>query len=315
MSGQEPEVLTQVELRELWKVVWDGKWLMVGIIAIFAVTSVFYAKSIPDEYRSVAILSPASVSNSSSLSRLAGQYGGLASLAGVNLAGGESGDKTLVAMELIKTWGFLENFIADNNLEIEVFAVKGWDRRSNKLLIDSDLYDEVSAKWVRAVDPDTGSEPKPSGWELYSEIKNRIQISQSKQSGLISLSVDHYSPVVAKKWVDLLIVVINKHIQLKDKKEALNSISYLKEQVNKTSLAGMQTIFYQLIEEQAKTLMLAEISTEYVFKTLSPAKIAVVKSKPKRLLIVGLGVMFGGILAVFAVLIFDWSRGVIVRKT
>lgn len=282
----------EIDLLELWKVAWRGKWLIVGVTVFFTVTSVLYVKYIPDEYRSVAILSPASASGGNPLSRLAGQFGGLASLADVNLGGGAA-DKTLVAIELMKTWGFLERFIADNHLEVEVFAVKGWDKHTNTLLIDSDLYDEASEKWVREVDPERGSESKPSSWELYSGIKSKVQISQSKESGLVSLSVEHYSPFVAKKWVDLLVVAINKHIQRQEKDDALSSMAYLKDQVDKTSIAEMQTIFFQLIEEQVKTLMLAEISDEYVLKTLSPAKVAEENHKPKRVLIVILGAIFG----------------------
>ena len=65
----------------------------------------------------------------------------------------------------------------------------------------------------------------------------------------------------------------------------------------------MQSVFYQLIEEQTKTLMLAEVSDEYVFKTVSPAKVAEEKAKPMRALIVILGFMLGGMLSVIIVLI------------
>ena len=49
--------------------------------------------------------------------------------------------------------------------------------------------------------------------------------------------------------------------------------------------------------------MLAEVSDEYVFKVLSYSKVAEVKSKPKRALIIVLGVILSGMLAVFIVLI------------
>jgi len=45
--------------------------------------------------------------------------------------------------------------------------------------------------------------------------------------------------------------------------------------------------------------MLAEVSDEYVFKTLSQAKVAEEKAKPKRALIAILGFMLGGMLAVY----------------
>ncbi len=283
----------EIDLRESWQVMWQGKWLILSITLMFSVASIIYARSIPDEYEATAILVSASASSSSSLTKLGGQFGGFASLAGINLRGG--GDKAAIAIELMKTWGFLEAFVKNNDLEVEVFAVKGWDKNDNKLLINNDLFDEKTLSWLKG-----DGESYPTSWMLFEKIKNRINIKEDKSTGLISLTVEHYSPHVAKKWVELLIRAINEHIQLQDRKEALNSMEYLRDQAANTRVAEMRTVFYQLIEEQAKTLMLAEISREYVFKTLSPARAAEMKSKPRRTLIVMVGVIVG---VMFAMLI------------
>jgi len=292
----------EVELKELWAAIWKGKWVIICVSLVFAVCSIFYALSIQNEYQSTAILTPASTSSSSSLSKLAGKFGGFASLAGINVGGGD-GDKTAIALRLIKTWGFLEEFIKNNSLEVEVFAVTGWDKQRDKLLINKALFNEKTSSWVRNTGSKGGGTLRPTSWGLFQKLNQRITVSQDAKTGIITLSVEHFSPAVAKRWVDLLVVSINRHIQLKDRKEALDSIAYLKEQINKTDISEMRVIFFQLIEEQTKTLMLAEISSEYVFKTLSPAKVAEQRSKPKRATMVVFGTILGGGLAVLIVLI------------
>lgn len=296
----------EIEFKELWKAIWSGKWIIIGITSVFVIASVLIALWLPNEYKSTAILSPAS-SSSSSLSKLASQFGGLASLAGVNLGAVEGDDKTLIAMELIKTWGFLEKFIRKNNIEVEVFAVERWNLLENKLIVDDDLYDIENHKWIRDFNPDKGETLEPSSWELYEAFRDRVSISQDKNSGLISLSVEYYSPIVAQLWVTKLIKMTNQHLQKQDRQEAQSSIKYLKEQIQKTNVAEMQTVFYQLIEEQTKTLMLAEISDEYVFKILSPAKIAEEESKPKRALIAILGTILGGLIGLIIVLVRNYK--------
>ena len=206
-------------------------------------------------------------------------------------------------MEIIKTWGFLESFIEENNIQVEVFAVQGWNRTSNQLVIDANVYDVENSKWVRAFDSFRGQKAEPSSWELFEKIFDRISVSQDKTSGLIKLSVEHFSPTIAKEWTDKLVKAINAHIQKQDRDEATRSIAYLNEKIKETNVADMQSVFYQLIEEQTKTLMLAEVSEEYVFKTLSPAKVAEKRAKPKRALIAILGFMLGGMLSVVIVLI------------
>ena len=298
----------EIDLAELWRAIWQGKWLIVAITSVFALGSVLYALNLPNEYKSTALLAPASSSSSSSLSKLAGQFGGLASLAGINLGGGGAEDKTVVAMEIIKTWGFLESFIIDNNIQMEVFAAEGWNRSSNQLVIDSEIYNVENKTWVREFNASRGQKAEPSSWEMYEKIKDRISVSQDKTSGLINLSVEYFSPTIAKEWTDKLVKAINAHIQKQDRDEATKSIAYLSEKIKETNVADMQSVFYQLIEEQTKTLMLAEVSEEYVFKTLSPAKVAEEKAKPKRALIAILGFMLGGMLSVIVVLIRHFRR-------
>lgn len=293
----------EIDLKELLSAIWKGKWVIICITTLFAAASIFYAISVPDEYKSTVILSPVSSSGSSSLSKLSSQFGGLASFAGVNLGGAGGADKVTIAIELMQTWGFLESFISKNRLEVEVLAAKGWSKADKKLVIDESIYNITEANWKLDHPSIDKESTTPSSWSLYSEMKKRISISQDSNTGLVLLSVEHFSPHVAKKWADLLVDSINKHMQTQDRQEALDSISYLKNQIEKTSVEEMRSIFYQLIEEQTKRLMLADISKEYVFKTLSPAKVAEQKSKPKRLLIVVLGTVVGITLSVIALLI------------
>jgi LPS O-antigen subunit length determinant protein (WzzB/FepE family) len=62
-------------------------------------------------------------------------------------------------------------------------------------------------------------------------------------------------------------------------------------------------VFYKLIEEQTKTMMLVEVADEYVLKTIDPANTPDKKDMPKRPLIVVLATMLGGMLSVIIVLI------------
>jgi LPS O-antigen subunit length determinant protein (WzzB/FepE family) len=49
----------EIDLRELFSVLWAGKIKIIAITAVFAVASVIYALSAPDEYKATALLAPA----------------------------------------------------------------------------------------------------------------------------------------------------------------------------------------------------------------------------------------------------------------
>jgi len=144
---------------------------------------------------------------------------------------------------------------------------------------------------------------------LMVEVQNLITgINKNRKNGLITLSVEYYSPFLAKDWVDKLVLAINKHIQQQDKIEAEKGIKYLEEKINETKIADMRNTFYKLIEEQRKTLMLAEVSDEYILKTISESKVPKKKSNPKRPLIVLLGTILGGVLSVLIVIILGFRK-------
>ena len=148
-----------------------------------------------------------------------------------------------------------------------------------------------------------GKSVEPTDWELVKAFRELASISLDAKSGLVTVAVEYYSPESAKQWVDWLVADLNEAMKLRDQADATRNITYLKAQLEKTPVADMQKVFYQLIEDQTKTLMLTEVNQEYVFKTLDPAVVAEEKAKPKRALIAVLGTLLGGMLGVMIVLV------------
>ena len=77
----------EIDLRELFLVLWRAKKIIVKITAIFAVISVIYSLLVPNQYVASTVLSPAQQDTGGFAGAL-GQLGGLASLAGASCAGG-----------------------------------------------------------------------------------------------------------------------------------------------------------------------------------------------------------------------------------
>ncbi|TNC80751.1 MAG: LPS O-antigen length regulator [Oleiphilus sp.] len=294
----------EIDLLELWRALWHGKWIIIVFTAAFSIASVFYAMSLPNMYKSTAVLAPAE-SSSSGLNQLAGQFGGLASLAGINIGGGSS-NKTAEALEILQSWAFIEEFIQEQNIAPQVFAAKGWNPDTNELVYDNETFDPKTQVWTR--EPPEGKQAAPSSWELFEKFGEYMSVSEDKVSGFTSISIEHYSPEIAKLWVDALVKKINTKLQVRDSKEAETNVAFLKQQIEQTPLASMQSVFYDLIEEQTKTLMLAKGSAEYVFKTVSQSRVAEQKSNPKRALICIFGAMLGSLLGCIIALVRGLKR-------
>lgn len=296
----------EIDLRELFSVIWQGKWRIIGITAVFAIASVGLALYLPNIYKSEALLAPASEEQGGGLSALASQFGGLASLAGVNLGGKGGTDKTQLAIEVLKSRQFTSEFIQKHNILADLMAAKKWDRDADKIIYDPELYNEQTNTWVRDVEPPV--KPEPSMQEAYKEFSKIIAVNKDKETAMVTVSIEHLSPTVAQQWVTWLIQDINKVMKDRDVAEAHRSTDFLNKQIALTNVADIKTVLYKLIEEQAKTIMFAEVRDEYVFKTIDPALAPEEKAKPKRALICVLGTMLGGMLGVMLVLVRHFMR-------
>ncbi|MDW1996608.1 Wzz/FepE/Etk N-terminal domain-containing protein [Vibrio sp. 299] len=297
----------EMELREIFKAIWKGKWVIIVTTVIFAIGSVSYALSLPNVYKADATLAPAETSSGSSLSKMAGQFGGIAALAGVNLSS-NSVSQTDLAVEVMKSRHFVESFIERHSIMVSLMAVKDWDLAKNQLIYDEDIYNPSTGTWLRKPQGLRGAKPSPQeAFEVFN--KEVLSITEDKDSGLYKISIRHYSPYVAKEWVDWLIQDINNVMRDRAVAEASKNLTFLKKQLSKTAITDMQSTFYKLIEEQTKSLMLAEAQEEYIFKVIDPSITPEIKSSPNRPLICILSVFLGGMLGVSIVIIrFAFQR-------
>ena len=291
----------EIDLRELFTAIWQGKWIIIAITTLFAVASVFYAINQPNIYKSEALLAPAEQDQQGGLGALAGQFGGLASLAGVNLGSGGGVDKTQMALEVLKSRQFTSEFIQKHNILPDLMAAESWNREKNTVIYDDELYNVEQSKWVREVK--APFKPKPSMQEAYKEFKKVVSANSNKETGMVTVAIEHVSPYIAQQWANWLIKDINVTMKQREVLEANKSTEFLMKQLEQTKIADIRAVLYKLVEEQTKTIMFANVRDEYVFKTIDPALVPEEKSGPKRALLCILGVLLGGMLSITLVVI------------
>ena len=75
---------------------------------------------------------------------------------------------------------------------------------------------------------------------------------------------------------------INDYIQAMEVSEIEQSIDYLKRQLSETNKTEVKKALSNILEQQIKTLMLSEVSTGYILKTIDSASLPEAKSGPTR---------------------------------
>lgn len=285
----------EIDLKKLIVLFWRGKWIIGGITFVFAVIAVIYALSLPNMYRADAKLAPTEESRGGGM---AGQLGGLASLAGVNLPRAETDNATL-ALEIIRSRQFITNFVQRRGILIDLMAAEDWSESRNELIFDADIYDQERGIWLN----EEGEEgDAPSDWDVVKKFREHFAVATDELTGFSTIAFEFYSPYKAQEWVAWIIQDINNELRRRDVDEATRSRDYLENELVSTSLESMRQGFFQMIEKQTQTIMMANVRPEYVFRVIDPPVVPDEKSRPARAIITILITFVGfsiGMLVVF----------------
>lgn len=282
----------EIDLRELWGVIWGGRWIITAITFVFAAASVIYALSLPNMYKSTVVLAPKDIGGGGALGALASQYGGLASLAGINLRS-EGGGRLDQAILLLESRAFLADIIGKYNILPDLLAGVNWDFESDSFVYNSEVYSVQSRSWVRG-------EPALADWNAFNKLRKMLHVTKDDATGMLYLTVEHFSPEIAYRWLQWVKLEINMHYRDMDVRESRENISFLENKIAETTVTAVRSALYGMVESELKVLMLAEVSDEYLLQTVVPAWIPELKSSPSRgvicvfftLLGVAVGVVF-----------------------
>jgi LPS O-antigen subunit length determinant protein (WzzB/FepE family) len=219
---------------------------------------------------------------SSAIGGLAGQFGGLASLAGIDLL---SGSHDAEYMAILTSRGFIERFITDENLLPILFAER-WDTDTNTWR---------PGLWRR---PPTMAEAV-----RYFEQKVRA-IAVDRRTDIITMTIEWPDPEVAARWAGVLISRANNEIRQQVIDESRRNMEYLDREASKTSVVGVQQSIYRLVEHEVRRGMLANARDQYAFRVLDPAVVPAVEDyvKPKRALLAVAGFALGLLGSIFIVI-------------
>lgn len=297
------KLVNSIGVKEITLLFWRSKLFIVLFSLLVAVATVIYSLTLENKYTADTTFVSARNSENS-LGQSAAQIGQLASLAGFSFPTGK--DNTATDLAILESRTFLSHFIERHNVKVPLFAGMSWDNANRKLVLNPEIYDESSQKWTRKVKAPYTSEP--SAQEAVREFKKILNVQYDSMSGIISLSIEFYSPELAQLWVTNLINDLNTYVRHSELESIEENIKYLENKTMSINNAGMKTVFYSLLEEQQKKVMLAMSEDAYVFRVIDGAVIPEMKSSPQRALICVGGAVFGFLLSLVIVLFRAYWR-------
>lgn len=291
---------SEMDFNEILNVLWKGKWYIMASTILFIIIAFTYSFSLPNIYQSKALLSP--VGEQNSMNSAMKSYGGIASLAGINLPSQASGSNSVKALDKLKSLSFFTDNILPNIFLPDLMAIKSWDSRTNTIIYDKKDFNPDTQTWIRDFGyPQTQIPSAQESFRVF--MTENLNFSQNQDTGFITISIKHQSPYVAQAWTELVVKELNYFFRVKDKAEAQSSMIFLNNQMAKTSLAEMRQVIAQLLQQKTQKMTLIEASDFYVFDYIDPPAVMEQKAEPQRAIIVVIGAFLGIILGMFIVLI------------
>lgn len=252
---------------------------MLLIVVSFVIIGLSYAFLATPIYRSEVLLGrPAGESADANLGVLASQFGGLASLSGINI--GDSRDVN-EAIAILESRRFTYDFIDSEGLMPILFK---------------DYWDSKTENWK---EPDNS----PTISDAYSLFNDQIRnVKHDADTGLVTLRVEWSDRELAAIWANKLVSQLNEFLRRRDTGESERSIEFLNSELKKASMLGLQQGIYSLIEQQIEIIMLANVRAEYAFRVLDAAVPADVDDEvwPRKTAIALSSILFGLFIAVAA---------------
>lgn len=286
-----PADAQQIDLYAVW--IFARRYaLLIALLSALgfaaAVTWVIVADRI---YRAEILVAVVDIQDSPSIgAALQGGLGSLVGLAGIDLTG--AGSRVAESKALLGSRSFIEEFVAERKLLPILFASR-WNDDSGEWITDS--FFGLG-----------GPNPPPSLQDAYISFKTNIMtIREDRKTGLVTVQIEWPDRFLVSDWANGLVSRANRVMRERAISESNSAIEYLRGEIDKTDIVGLQQALYAVVEGELQKRTIAKTREDFAFRVidraLSPEEHLFVRPNPLLAVFSGLlvGFLFGVVIAVF----------------
>lgn len=261
----------EIDLRRLWRLLKADRLIISAIVLAFAIGGTAYALLATEWYRAQVVLLPAIDDTAHGIGA---DLGGLASIVGLRV--GES--DAVESLEVLRSRDFARDFIAEFDL-VTVLLGDQWDLKAERW-IASDARD-----W-------------PDERDAVSYFQKKVfQATENTRTGVVTVSVRWKDPQLAARWANSLVERLNARMRQQRIAEANANITFLTQELSKSSVVALQQSIGRLLESEMQQAMIAEGRMQFAYKIIESADVPKEPSHPRKLLIIVLAIAMGGTIA------------------
>lgn len=262
----------RVDIHTLFLRLWKGRYWVIASVALFGGIAAANAMWSAPVYEAAAVLAVRSQEMEGAASALRGQFGGIASLAGINL--GQSGRRREEFIAYLRSGALAREFVEQQGL-VRVFFGSRWNDTT------------------KTFTPDSRGRVPTTGLAAERFMRGVREISVDERTGLLRLSIKWTDPKTASKWANAYVDLSNQRLRDEAIASAAQSIGFLNEELAKTTVEPLRQSLYRLLEGRLNDSMLANVERQYAFKVIDRAQVPERHVRPRRVLETFIGLVCG----------------------
>ncbi len=255
-----------LELKELLSVLWKSRRLIIIMPVVFFAVGAIYALNIPNLYKSSASMSVINMGSGANVSQTSISFSGL-SVEQKSVKGPRY-------VNTVRSRAFFKHLIeTDEDFLPALMVAKGYDKKSEKLIYDSDIYDAANKKWLVE---------KPHYLDAYFFYVGMVDIVYHSGRSIIDISIEHISPVAAKDMLESIIYKADQMLRTLDLQASSDSLTYLTNAIPTTQQLAIRSAMNDMIMNQLETQMMASIGPTYIIQVVDPPFVPIYRFAPNR---------------------------------
>ena len=289
----------EIDLRELFATIIEGKKIIAIIVLIVVSLTFFYVLKLPNSYTAKAVLIPTEQDKAASL----GGLGGLAAMAGVSLGTSSSMTPDVAFSSLLENYDFMRSFVEKN----EILAYHSRDNVDENYVFAlgyRGIYDLFQSK----AEPFENEED--AIFELIKSLKANFSINADKKSGLITVSYTDFDRKYAPQMVEMFLHDASLYLVTNNLENVNKKLHYFQKEMAKAEGFELRQSLSSIISKIVQEKVMMQSKQYYQCDLLTPPLEPYIKdkTKPKRALILVVSFVTSLILGIFFVFFLNFIR-------
>ena len=298
----------EIDLLDLWRVIWKGKWFIILFVGICTLASIYYSVFVLEKmYKSTTIIIPLQ-QEKSSLGNLSGLIGNLP------LPISLPGQGTSNIMSFLQSRSLKERLITKYDM-LPILYKGMWDAENRRWLVEAP---EDKPTLVKAIQS--------------KKLDGFYSVSQDKKTKLITVESIGKDPGFCAQMIEKVIKELTFFLENEYDSNAKREREFIEKQLEKSTAElehwerqipndkltlskinrerlTTQSVYTEL-RKQLELAKIAEAKTLESFKILDKAFVPEMHFKPNKRLIVTLSFVCSGFIALFLVFFHNFVRNV-----